>query len=748
MPSVQVPLLSVPPSLATTSNKSGLYKMLVSAALGAGKQPKRLHADGLTRSAVFIPDILHAKIAAAATKANMSFQDAFLGLTAEGIALKQVQRQDLNARVMDAAPPPFRGARPGQIQFYRQALASLSAGRVALAEASTGSGKARAMVSVAIEQASAGKAPVVIAAPTLQVLNQLWQELEILRAEGIGTAVKCAFFPGITEFADAEKIEAYLGVAENPDTAVQEWFARGGPSLHETPLIRAMRAQAAGVNLSFMMEDLRNIATNVDVRQFAQEDKEDDLVDKVRAYAADAGIIFCTHAMLARSHQTKWKAIPEPAVLIIDEAHEFERNVASVHSDQLSLHALIWHLREHAGAANASSVAGKAIKATRSLIAAIRSADLADGGGSRDDAPLGTGTSSAVREAIVDLRNAIKSKSLVPAGANARHAVVRARAILDLSLDIIEGREKSRGYIQFSPDRRYPSFVVGRASIGAILGDIWNAAKGGTLLASATLYIPDEFGNSKADYIADVLSLPQSRTDAHPPIIEPWVLGVPTMHTPAPSMAAVLARPLSKDRNADNESAWLGRLAQAISEITKDAAGGTLVLLSSYAQAEAVGQQLALPQRTVIQLPSEKFSTAQVRYKKMFEAGLKPILLGVGSAWTGVNLVDERKRDKPEEDFMLTDLVIGCCPIGLNKTPTMKTRIDRQGVAGPTSKEALMLLRQGLGRLMRDKDFKARHIWILDGRIWQDWPGMSQFTKPAQYIVRAYPNQKRIAFPF
>lgn len=92
---------------------------------------------------------------------------------------------------------------------------------------------------------------------------------------------------------------------------------------------------------------------------------------------------------------------------------------------------------------------------------------------------------------------------------------------------------------------------------------------------------------------------------------------------------------------------------------------------------------------------------------------------------------------------MLTDLVIGCCPIGLNNTPTMKTRFERQGIA-PVAKEALMTLRQGLGRLIRNSQVRDRHVWMLDGRIWSNWPHMQQFTMPAQYVINSYPKKAAI----
>ncbi len=427
----------------------------------------------------------------------------------------------------------FAGARAGQAAFYRQSMATLSANRIGLCEASTGSGKSRAMAAIAIAQAQVRKTPVVIAAPTLVVLGQFWSEIKLLHKQGIGREVRVAFYPGVTEFADREKIQQYLLEEERPDQGVREWLEAGGPIRRppsEAPLVEALleQCQRHDVKLAFLMEDLRRIATEVNPDEFTIESGDNEIAASARAAAASADVILCTHAMLVRSHMSGWKTLPEPAVLMVDEAHEFERNAASIHSNRLSLHALRRRLMRLPRAESKSTSAGKAVAATRALIRALRAAPLE--ATSNGDTYIDTTLPDDVREALSALSLALRAKPVV---ASANRAIRTAIDVLDAAANAATGKEHLRASIEFSPDRRrFPAILVGRSSIGSILGDIWRTAAGGVILASATLVVPDAYGNGKVDYITDILALPRSRLDAHPPITEKWVMEIPVMHIP------------------------------------------------------------------------------------------------------------------------------------------------------------------------------------------------------------------------
>lgn len=724
MPSVSLPLIDVPAQLAVAANKVNTYRGLVAAALAAGSAPEPLDIRLLPRETFFLPPGLHAKVQAAATAANMTFQQAFAGLTQAGLNLAAVRRADQETRSAVALPPPFTGATPEQTTFYKHISASLDVGRICVAEASTGVGKGRAMIMAGLRQAEKKKTPVVITAPTLKILGQLWEEMEILRAQGLGISVKAAFYPGITEFVDADRLRDFLQESTVEDDGVAEWVAQGGPVLHDTSLTRALRG--AGRPLSFLMEDLRQIATHLPPADFAvREGEAHEAIALVRAYAQDADLLFCTHAMMGRAYQTGWAAFPKPQVLIVDEAHQFEQQIATVFSQQLSLSSLRYHIQAVRG-----TNARKAVVAIDALMKRLRGLDVPEGNGMNR---ITAEHADTLLEAFRNCADTLKGRGLRDV-----ERIAEARDVLSDGIDVLSGKP-GRAYVSFSPDWRFPSLLVGRATVGGLLGDIWRSATGGAVVASATLYLPDEFGNRKCDYIMDVLALPPSRMDTPLPVVARWVTSIPVMHTPNPDLAARLSRPLRTKRDKVSEDQWMDNLALTLRQITEGSLGGTLVLASSFAQAQGLADRLDMPDRVVCQGRSQKFAVVEEQFRERHAEGRRPVLIGVGTAWTGVDLRD--KSVPAQEDRLLTDLVVACCPIGLNQTSTMLARIERTSIK-PIVSEGLMILRQGLGRLIRHPDVCNRHIWMLDGRIWGPWPGMEKFTRAASFLVNGYAQRE------
>lgn len=728
MPVVSVPLIPVPQHLAVRTNKANTYRSLVAAALGERCAPAPVDLEDLPRERLFLPPGLLTKIEALQRDEATPFPQLFAGLCQAGLQLMAKHHAAMASRIADAAPPPFAGASQEQTTFYQHICASLDAGRICVAEASTGVGKSRAMIMAALRQAEQGNGPIVIAAPTIKVLGQLWGEMEALQAEGLGRGVQAAFFPGITEFVDTERLQHYLSTAPAPDAAVAAWAAAGGPVLHDTPLIRALRR--TGLPLAFLMEDLRQLATELAPVDFAPRDEEGhEAIAAVRARAQHAQVLFCTHMMLGRAHQGRWVAFPKPRQLIIDEAHQLEQNFALIHSQQLSLHALRRRLSEARGQVKSSELS-KAIAAVDQLMAGLRHLDAPT---ALTMVRLSTAHAGTVLDAFQTCATLLKSRRLSQV-----EGIGEARDVLSDCIEVLSG-QPGRAYLTFSPDWRFPSLQVGRASIAGFLGDLWRSAEGGAVIASATLYLPDEFGNHKCDYVMDLLALPSSRVDTPLPVVAPWVTGNPVLHIPTPERAALLARPVAQARTATAEDQWLEHLAQAIREIVDQAAGGTLILATSFAQVNGLAARLDMPDRLVVHRPNQKFARAEQRFRELHAAGHRPILIGVGTAWTGVDLTD--KTVPPQADMLLTDLIVACSPIGLNQTSTMLARIERIGVASIVL-EALMLLRQGLGRIIRHADMQNRHIWMLDGRLWSDWPAMERFTRAARVLLERYPTRE------
>ena len=260
------------------------------------------------------------------------------------------------------------------------------------------------------------------------------------------------------------------------------------------------------------------------------------------------------------------------------------------------------------------------------------------------------------------------------------------------------------------------------------------------MLASATLYVMDAHGNSKCDYLRSILYAPLDRISTPTPVIEPSIYRVPTVFIPTPSKAADLCPPSNRERDGPQ---WHTHLAQQITVIAHQAKGGTLVLLTAYQDIEALATLLKqsgiADERIVAPSANQKFKLSERQFREKHAAGMKPILLGLGTAWTGIDLADTSLP--PNKDTLLTDLVIGRVPVGLNRTNAMNHRVERLGMY-PIVNEALLTFKQGLGRLIRRNGVKDRKIWILDGRIFGPWPGLDQLGASIRRLLREYRDMR------
>ena len=200
---------------------------------------------------------------------------------------------------------------------------------------------------------------------------------------------------------------------------------------------------------------------------------------------------------------------------------------------------------------------------------------------------------------------------------------------------------------------------------------------------------------------------------------------------------------------AEDETRWLDALCDTlVREVIPSAMGGILVLCTSYTQIAGLRERLethGVPaSRLVTQSRDKKFSQVRSNHIETYRAGLglRPITLALGPAWTGFDLNDESSDAKT--DCLLTDVVIGRFPIGLNRSNAMEDRIRRMGT-WPIIQEALMTLKQGIGRLMRRPDVMYRRIWILDGRVEKrDWTGMKDFVRSVRWILKPYAKRRTI----
>lgn len=179
------------------------------------------------------------------------------------------------------------------------------------------------------------------------------------------------------------------------------------------------------------------------------------------------------------------------------------------------------------------------------------------------------------------------------------------------------------------------------------------------------------------------------------------------------------------------------------------AKGGVLVLCTAYADVRALETNLRdlLGERLVAQAPGRRFQGLLNDFRRIHAKGLRPVLIGVGTAWTGVDLSDSEVS--PEQDTLLTDLVITRLPVSLNSSLSMQQRVNAMGLY-PLVNETLLTLKQGLGRLIRRDGVTSRHIWFLDGRAdaSYQWNGMHRLTSGVRRMLRDYSKHEVFEMEF
>lgn len=710
----------------------------------------------------------------------------------------------INAALGDAT-------RPDQAVFYEQ-LASEVLGRrgtheVVLAEAATGIGKSRAFEALACAWCDHVKeGAVVIAAPSYGVLLQSirqWQRIaQRIEVPAWGVIV------GQQEFVSAVALEHVL--AEHPDTpgaeAARAWLAAGGPHAEDDPighrwLMRSLREATAGL---WQLESQAQLDSD--------SSDEDPGMLAYRGQFADAKglrVLFCTHAMVATEVKrilitaskafaeeegedigtaawSRWSGLdaegragrrlhelrndvlkasvsvgehrlPPISLLIVDEAHLLEQSFASIFSAGIAVSRLMKTLRGLRDAARSAVRPEDMAKLERVWD------DLKDLGGRLDgneakatDLPAVRAAAMAVREVVVGVLARAPKKAMQRPEVRSLRGI---RAALDTAVAAAGSSSGLSLRVSWSPSVHWPSIQVGRYDVSRELDFLWSAVCSRSVLVSATLW--DEV-SLRAGYENSqrTLSIRHARLRPLPPVRPAW------LYDPVTLMLAGdrrhddgiprFRRPTVRDNLSATEFSaraerWRDDVSAYLFESYQSAAGGVLALLTAYDESSELAARLAsvLPAEVIVaQGPEFNVEAAKHRYLELVRDGARPLMLGVGAAWTGLDLSADAfgalsgQRIAPADDRVLTDLVIPTIPIGLNRSLTHEYRFTKFGMYVELGSLAMMM-RQGIGRLVRGPGLPPnRRLHVLDHRLHE--PEWNSMLHPIGRILAPYHRRKEV----
>lgn len=671
--------------------------------------------------------------------------------------------------------------RAEQAMFYGQLRDSLSGRNIGLCEAATGVGKTLAMLCAAIEKLRQQPGRAVIATPTIALMRHFATTYRAI--QGAIDAPDLRVVVGRREFVSPNEISALLATGRGSFDAsrVHAWLERGGMPEKTDPLgLPWLASSLAATCPDFPVHEvlLPEVVSRDDPGFVAYRSQFDEGRDR------DQEVMLVTHAMLTHDIRRRnnigredeelqdldaqyWKVVkslrqmsgeahtaakdrlieltdargtmiadlsyengilPPYTLLLVDEAHLLEQNASSALSEYVSLRAFARALGEFR--AHGGRLAANRLKNIETAI--DRLSDLSQTV-TRDTYPLAAqeGLSARFASLVRQVADEARQLNAPPEDASASLAALYVRIRRDIATLAAAGRQdgNSHGFLQFSPIRAWPQLYLARANVKSLLSLLWSYVPCGAAV-SATLYLRKGEGFS-ASYQRMLLAIPPHRAKEYQPVVPAWLVRpVLGLWTPA-AVATNTARgwwlrpPTQKDKFKESvhdaeERAWLDEVGEAVQWIYQSAAGGVLVLMTSYDSARALSAKLApnLRDCMIVAEPDWRVYEQQAAFERRSIESARPLWIAVGSAWTGINVGGHNHGIPACEDNMLTDLVIPRLPFGTNRSMTHQYRMSHEPGVPWDILDATFRTKQALGRLVRRAGLpNNRRLFVLDGRL-------------------------------
>lgn len=702
------------------------------------------------------------------------------------------------------------GRRTEQLRFFDYLASSLKSPGIGLCEAGTGTGKTLAMLTATKQQLDGSpESRLVITCPTLMTMEQFALQYRNMVEAGI-TMPPLRILVGRREFVSpAEVLRIAESGKVDPEVdidAVLAWVHGGGKSHdehwidrpwlawslahvapgfpiaaailseaseEEDPGLLAYKAQFHVVDDDPMPEiilcthsmiavDIRRrmiqVGRDGDYRQMSEEISR--MFADIKDKGADDRKEISSKIVKARAESLRYGAelsrdsgsIPPYHYILVDEAHLLESAFSNALSNYVSLHSFYRRLDDYRKGGGKSRISLRScahVLAQIQRLAALSYSKSIDSFSLNEYSEAGQAASEALREIChaAGVLNSIRNSDNDPTLVSLKR---------DLKLICIAGERLtySRAYLQMSPIRAFPQLFVGAPSVDHALSFLWAGCRSGACV-SATLYLPRGDGFSSA-FQAGLLSIPKERQIEFPPVTPEWTYTTVSQaylpeSTQTPGGKLWLRPPSRKDalkneqqNEADTE--WLSELAKAVTEIHSTAAGGVLVLMTSYAHIKKLAEMLPQDIRRafVVAGPDMTLTAQRKRFLTLSHQGHKPVWIATGSAWTGLDVGGHApwatlfgKELPAAEDNVLTDLVIPRIPFGTNKSLTHISRMERNRLVPWDMLDAIFRMKQGMGRLVRRGGLPAnRRIFILDGRI--NDPSFGGYLSRIRALVSGY----------
>jgi ATP-dependent DNA helicase DinG len=585
---------------------------------------------------------------------------------------------------------PAYEERPAQRALAEAAREVLEDGGALLAEAGTGTGKTLAYLLPAVELGRR----VVVSTGTKNLQEQLVSKDIPLLARALGRDLNVAVMKGRANYLCLLRFGSFTKAGS---------FRR----LEEIPLFRAVEdwAPATETGDRAEIEDLpdgvsfwREISAGSE-NCIGQSCTQFDAcwVTRMRQRALEADIVVVNHHLLCADLAVKESSygavIPEYDTLIVDEAHLLEDVATQYFGQALSVHRFDDLCRDVERELQAARLDAREVRAEVEgvrhraegffrLLPTERGQRLREGWMSARTAE----EADALLTRLLGLKIAILAMSERPEPLNA--LALRAQEIADRARFLTAAEDDAHVYFVESRGRT----EILRATpidVSSLLREQLFDQVRAVVLTSATLAVDGGFA-----YLRERLGLTPTRELTLP---SPFDFG----------RQAVLYVP--RDVPEPQSPAFARAAAREIRELLDISRGRAFVLFTSYANLNAVAEQLAgeVPFPLLMQGEAPKPVLLE-----MFRRTEGAVLLATSSFWQGVDVVGEQ----------LSCVIIDKLPFASPADPVVGARIDRLRNRGGNPfadyqvPGAVLTLKQGLGRLIRSAADRGI-LAILDSRL-------------------------------
>lgn len=664
-----------------------------------------------------------------------------------------------------------------------------------LAEAGTGIGKSRILVALAHYLSGKTDKPVVLCAPTKNLIRQLVSEYTQVYSEQEQRPISVVF--GRSDYISEVALKDwYFENKEKPEAQRAYVWLDEQQTQHSDLL--------PGYLFESLIEAVPELSNNHSLILTNDDDPLKDLGAQTYYHhlkAKEAKIIFASHAMVCidilrrrkttRSGALDWEAYenlrkecykknkrPKPKQLydnseqvklehsmesandttgilpaydhlLLDEAHLIKNSFESVLSDSVSLSRLLSNIKRLSGQNKLKRFLDRLEVVTRDFQnIGIHHNEMAVSVKNNPDH-----IQSVINDGLIELKEICNSISKHLEGIKDPNeqemAVLREvnNALLFLK-KTTSGNSLMNRTLKFSAVQRKPSLSVQANDVTPLLDYLWKRSQLNVLL-SATLFV---FYNKVycSVYIGKKLGI-GTKIDTLTPVENEWIYSPVTVYLPK-------KKEMRKVKNKDNtmdtryylepptvsrysaqtvrklNTEWLDELAEKITSITRDSKGGSLIMCTSYEDVNGLAEVLqnsVLEERLISTGASKQYFVHQQLFQSMYQEQKNPVWICAGRVWTGLDLV---AKGAARDDHLLENLIIPKIPIA-PRAEQGGSRSSRE-----TSYETFFMFRQGIGRLVRRNGVPPKNLFILDGRINQD--RIRSIIKPILNLLKKYPKQK------